>query len=866
MSFASRAMAIVSSAFVLLSPVAASAAVQFSLLELYREEIARLVEAPGTSRSVAAGRINPASWPVQGRGGFYLSFEDFENDRSVDDITGVLSLGALGFGVRHVDTGPFRWTDYTLGLGFGNRSAAMGIAYAWSKGDREELGDTERLISGSLYRWSWGSLGLMGAYDFAAKQALDQIDVGLRPFGPRWTLFGDFLGWRASGKVLPWSNYDETTWGYGVQAHVLPGLAVGVRADDEGNIGLRLDLAWDSLRPSVRNRVNDDGDRVSTTYAIEIGEGPNLRDLLPTGRRYPEIDLRGPVAYQRYRWFDDRTRFLELLARIHAYAEDPQIEGVLLNLSGVQMNAANAWELRAQLAGLRAVGKKVLVYCDRLGMSDYMLASVADELWMDPQGSLDLTGLNTGRSYYRRMLEKAGIGFDEWRFFRYKSAAESFSRESFSEGDREQREAILDSYWDTTRAIITQARGIDLDAYERIVNEKGMILATEAERLGLVDTVGDFHELRANVREAARRPGPDADVAAMGPMFGDPVWRGEEWGEAPRIAVLYAIGPCEMDSGIRGRELSKLIRRMREDPTVKAIVLRADSPGGDPLPSDLVARELRETSAKKPVIVSQGQVAGSGGYWISMDGDRILASPYTITGSIGVIGAHVYDAGIADRWGIDYDHVQKGDSADLYGGPSLPLVGVSIPHRPLRAEERARVKEWFDELYSDFVRAVAEGRSLDEAKVREIGEGRIWSGTDGARIGLVDEIAGLWHAIILAKQAAGLPEDARIEIVEGPQPGLIPPGLLSPRLIGARLAAAWKQDGPLRTLVSEAPDARVEAVDVRPDPLAAVLTGEQWLALPLTTRAYLHHVFTRPGRPALLVDPIDFGEWGSDER
>lgn len=848
--------------FLLVGILAASVAraAEFSLLDLYREEIARLVDAPGTSRSVAAGRINPASWPVHGRGGFSLAFEDYGSDRTIDDVTGSLSLGAVGLGVRHVDTGPFDWTEYTFGVGFGNKSATMGIAYAWSKGDRDELGNTERVITGSLYRWSWGSLGVSGAYDFAAKQALDQLDLGLRPFGPRWTLFADFLGWRESGSVIPWVDHDRTQWGYGLQAHLLPGLAVGARADERGNFGLRLDLAWDVLRPSVRYRANNDGERISTTYALEIGEGPDLRTLLPSVERYPEIHLRGPVTYQRYKWFDDRTHFVGLLARIHAHAEDPEVEGVILNLSGLSMSAAQAWELRAQLAGLRAYDKKVLVYFDRLTLSGLMLASVADELWIDPQGEIDISGLNTGRSYYRRMLEKVGIGFDEWRFFRYKSAVENYSRESFSEGEREQRQALIDSFWDTTLDIISEARGIARADLERAVDEEGMLLPRQAEELGLVDAVGDFHELREEKRNAMRRPGSDAEVTPLGPLFGDPVWRGEEWGEAPRIAVLYAIGPCAMDSGIRGRELSKLIRRMREDPTVKAIVLRADSPGGDPLPSDLVARELRETRGKKPVIVSQGAVAGSGGYWISMDGDTILASPYTITGSIGVISAHVYDDGLADRMGIDYDHLQKGSSADLYDGPSLPLVGVSIPHRPTTAKERARAEEVILALYDDFVGAVAEGRGMSEEAVREIAQGRIYTGADGVEKGLVDDIAGLWHAIILAKQAAGLDEDARIEIVEGPERQLFPPGLLSPRLIGARIAAAWKADPPLRPLASAAP-AQVSPTDLRPDVFASVLSEEQWLALPLATRSYLMHILTASGRPAVLMDPVELGDW-----
>ena len=644
----------------------------------------------------------------------------------------------------------------------------------------------------------------------------------------------------------------------------MPGIGLAFRADDDGNLGFRLNVAYDSFGPSVRHRVDNDSDRIGTTYAVEFGDGPNLRDVFPSGRNYPELHWKGPVAYRRYGWFDDRPRMISRLNQINEIAQDPEVEGIILNLSGMQASVANLWEIRAQLAGMRAQGKKVIVYFDRLGASGYMLASVADEIWIDPMGGISLSGINFGRSYYSRMLEKIGIGFDEWRFFKYKSAAESFSRTEFSEGEKEQLTDLMNDFYGSVVEEILEGRGIAREDWDQVVNTMGELLPEEAERLGLVDGIGDFNDLRVDAHNVVARPGTDSHTAPIGPVLGDRIWRGEEWGEAPRIAVLYAIGPCEMDGGIRGRQLSKLIRQMREDPKVKAVVLRADSPGGDPLPSDLVARELKLTAEVKPVIVSQGQVAGSGGYWISMYGDEIHASPFTVTGSIGVISGHMYDNGLMDRLGIDYDHVQIGDSADLESGPSLPLVGIGLPHRPPTDAERARVKEVILDLYETFMEEVAEGRHLEMDTVRDLAQGRIYSGTRGQEIGLVDEIGGLWSAIVRAKQLAGLDGDDRIRIVEGPQLGLFPPNLLSPSLIAARAKAQWAGEPDFQPLAVAA-DLASDS-EAMPSIFEDVVSDEQWAAMPVLERLYLLRMLKSSGRASVMMDPIDLGEWMGELR
>jgi protease-4 len=216
---------------------------------------------------------------------------------------------------------------------------------------------------------------------------------------------------------------------------------------------------------------------------------------------------------------------------------------------------------------------------------------------------------------------------------------------------------------------------------------------------------------------------------------------------------------------------------------IKAIVFRVDSPGGSALASDIVAEALKECQEKKPVIVSQGYLAGSGGYWISMYSDTIVAAPNTITGSIGVIGGWFYDKGLKDKLGVTTDLVKVGDHADLGYGITLPLLG-RIPDRALTPEERAKIEYGIKFYYEEFIKKVASGRNMEYDEVAPIAQGRVWSGYDGLDIGLVDVLGGLDTAIMIAKDRAGMAADEEVDIVELPQAPLFDPGMFMPKLFG----------------------------------------------------------------------------------
>jgi len=775
------------------------------------------INSPGSSGSLAAGLVNPAAWAVQGSGGTLLAIEHPDETEEFGDLnwTFIGSGEHLAFAYQN-----FRGLDderiqnWTLGTAFGDRSFAGGFSYQWFDDDYYE---SNRWNFGLVKRARTWSLGLSGNLneDFAEGNYL--ADLGLRPFGPRLTLFGE-------GSYLPFydpadvdSEEYRFNYGFGAEIMAMPGLSISGRYNlagwdaDESSFSLGLQLSFGGGDRSAyiahMGEVSDGQGGTSTeftggTYVSESGRSGSILPFSWQGAKYPEMKLGSGAPYRRFAWFDDGQTFKGQLDQINHYAENPKTEGLVINMSGFGADPETAAELRDQLAGLRAAGKKIIIYIDRVSLFSYTLASVADELWIDPVGSIDVTGLAAGMTYRAEMLEKLGVGFEEIRLFKYKSAYETFSRMEMSEGQKEQYLAIIDDWYETSVATATGARAMSRETWDRAVEEYGDLMAEEALELGFVDKIGSWHDMKENLDEVAMRQTADPSATRLAGLYGDPVWRDEHWGGHPTIALLYAEGPCAMESGIKGRLLSKKIREARENRNVKAVVMRADSGGGDALPSDLVSRELKLTMEKKPFIVTQGYVAGSGGYWISMYSDKIVASPYTITGSIGVISGHFYDNGLDAKIGSKYQGVQRGSHADLYRGSSLPLLGT-LPHRPHSEEELTRHHFVIQALYDEFVAKVAEGRGMTVEAVDEVGRGRIWSGLDGRDIGLVDELGGLWLALQLAKEAAGIDADMPVNIAEGPELGSFNMSLFAPKLFGIEAETVEKAANPLAAYFGE---------------------------------------------------------------
>lgn len=679
--------------------------------------------------------------------------------RGLEDWGVFTAVPHLGFSVQTQDRAGVSSTDYALGSGFGTQSMSLGLQYGFGGGDAPR---DAFLAVGSVWRpAAFVSLSGTGRFSLESNDYEWTGELGVRPLrNRRLTIFGDFA-W-AKGAVA-----EDVPWSAGAAAELLPGVDLVGRYFDGGALTLGVKINLGHAGVFSQSHVDRDGDYSQQTWAVRAGGlRPGLSTgPLATGRRYVSLHPLGSVRYLKYRHFDSGgDRLFELLSDIRRARESSGVSAIALNLSGVSLLPEHAWEVRLALEEARQAGKTVVIFFDHAGMTGYHLASVADHVVMDPHGSLLLPGYAIHKTYLRGSLEKLGLAFDEWRYFTYKSAAETLVRDDMSPADREQTQAFVDDWYEQTRRDVCDSRGLTPAAFDSLVDEKMLFTSDSARVVGLVDTLArwsDRDRVMAGlsgkpVRSTSRqemRAHSDAD---------------DRWGEKPRIALVYGLGVCDLDEGIRARWLEGQFQRLARDRSIKAVVFRVDSPGGDPLASDLVAQAVKSCSERKPVIVSMGQVAASGGYWLSMCADSVVAGPATVTGSIGVIGGWLYDSGASSKLGMTADVAQRGRHADYNAGIRLPVLGTPIPRRTLSSDEQARVQDLMGDLYRRFTAAVALNRGLTPEEVSRLAEGRIYSGLDARSLGLVDEVGGLLLALDLACARAGIAKLEGAQVVEYP--------------------------------------------------------------------------------------------------
>jgi len=719
---------------------------------------------PGSFQDGLVGFTNPANLRMikMFESRFFWS-TDGTDLATFNDWGFFTGVRGLGFGMLRQNIGGVKINDYKISSGFGSDAMAMGLAYGWSTGDNYALGREKFLTVSTLIRpFRYLSAGIIGNFSLEGKDREGIMEIGIRPLGtPRVTLFAD-------GALQKDTRLTDAPWSAGAAIQFVPGInLVGRYFDNEAfTVGLTINFGMAGV--GTQAHFDSKQNHAYNSYMVRSGgmQPSIFPALFQKNKQYLPINLKGRVDYQKYILFDKKThRLMDILNTIRAAKNDPRISLLALNLSAIRVLPEHAWEIRKALKNAQKAGKKVVIFIDNAGMTTYHLASVADYIVLDPQGSIQLPGFIMGRTYLKGTLDKLGLGFDEWRFFKYKSAAEALSREDMSEPDREQRQAYIDDWYELVRQDVCQGRNLTPENFDKLVDEEIFFLPDRAQELGLVDTLARWSAIDDVLKNFSGRR-----LRKTSPMLLlDNTLPSRQWGEKPKIAVVYGLGICAMDEGIRARWLERVFLQLANKKSVKAVVFRVDSPGGDGMASDLVAEALKKCSEKKPVIISQGQVAGSGGYWISMYGDTIVAGPNTITGSIGVIGGWLYDKGFSDKIGMSSDHVQRGAHADLGFGIRLPFIGAQVPARNLTPEERKKVEHLIKKFYDIFVEKVANGRGMPVEEVRKIAEGHFYSGTDGKQVGLVDEIGGLMTALAIAQQRAGISPEEEIEIIEIPK-------------------------------------------------------------------------------------------------
>jgi protease-4 len=507
-----------------------------------------------------------------------------------------------------------------------------------------------------------------------------------------------------------------------------------------------------------------------------------------------------------------RTRLADLLDGLRRARSDQRVKALVAKIGGRPIGLATVQEIRRAVEEFRDAGKVTIAWAETFGEFSagnvpYYLATAFDTIYLQPSGDLGLTGIAMERFFLRGTLDHLGIDFQVAKRHEYKSAAEQLTERSFSGPAREAAERLAASVTGQLTDAIAECRGISAPEVRELI-DRGPFLATAALEAKLVDELGYRDEVYARVRKQA---GEEAVLQHLGRYQ-----RSRALAERARqlpsprqrhVALIYAAGPIRrgrsgrgpLSGGAMGSDtISAALRAATADENARAIVLRVNSPGGSYVASDTIWREVvRARNAGKPVVVSMGDVAASGGYFISMAADAIIAQPGTVTGSIGVITAKPVLSELLGRAGISTDSVAEGAHSEMF-----------TTSRPFSEEEWALVNNWLDHIYADFTGKVASGRRMSADRVHELARGRVWTGADALANGLVDELGGLDRAAAVARRRAGLPAAAPLRVYPRTSPldrlrpgaGDARPAALLPTLPPSAFAETW---GPVWRLATQ---------------------------------------------------------------
>lgn len=721
--------------------------------------------------------------------------------------------------------GAARYRITTLGLALSDgRTASLGVAWRWWTSPDPAVDALKSWDLGLTLRPArWLSLGA-SAQGLGARLAGERLparwDVGLatRLLDDGLTLSADLLADDAEGARF--RSRDLTA---GAQLELRSGLTLSAQLRwplegpaPEREVATLLAVGWNAAHG---------GATVGRTS--RRGESRWLAGLRSSVERYrggpeasvaPRLDVAAALRPRRVLFFAvrDEDPLGELLARLDRAGDDPEVSALVLEVGELPVGAGRVEELRAAVGRLRA-RKPVLAYLTGGGTPGYWLASAASAVAAPPDGAVLVNGLARGQLYLRDGLARLGVAVEVARAGAWKAAPEPLTRSGPSDEARTMTAALLDDVWDRLRADVAAARGLPPERVAALLDQ-GLFTAAEAKAAGLVDELLWPDELRAWAGRAAGRP---ARLA--------PAWRpaperaAQRWGPRPVVAVVRLEGTIVAgksrgeplgDGGLAGEEtVTAALRAAAEDGAVRAIVLRVESPGGDAEASGRIWREVRQARRRKPVVVSMGDYAASGGYLAAVGADAIVAEPSTLTGSIGVFVLKPDLSGLLERLSIARDVQQRGRNAD-----------VASLAKPWSAEERAAVERLVAATYRAFLEKVAEGRGLSPEAVEQVAGGRVWTGAQALERRLVDRLGGLREAVALAGARAGLRAGEPVELrwLGGRRLSLASPL----EALGA-LAAEAASPSPLARAVAAVPELRTAALLQELGPVVAL--PMEWL-------------------------------------
>jgi len=733
-----------------------------------------------TPDDISSIKFNPAGLG-QKRGfqtGFFHTFSDssFEGDNGW-----FLSAGGLGFSVEWLgNITPQTYRKYTLSSGGKFVDGLFwGTSYSWFGSKHKDYDDLSSWKLGLLARpFEFLSVGAVAKdlnrprFDRERTEVSYDFGIAVRPMGE---LMRDRLTLAVEASFAQDEKLGDATTRFRTEAEPLDGFIVFGDIDNDGNFGLGGRVNLPHLGVGTYSSVTKDYDyNQGVVYATLSHD--RYRTLLERRDSFLEVRLSGKIVEENTRvgiFEKKKPTVMDIITDIGRAKDDRTIKGMLLRIDSFDMGLAKTQEIREAILDFKRNGKTVIAFMEFGGNKEYYLATAAEKIVLLPAGYLMLTGLAAQVTFIKGTLDKLGVVADLEHIGDYKSASDLVTRESMSPAHREVVNSLLDDFYDQMTSQIAESRGWTQKQTESKIDQ-GPFTASEAWKAGLVDTLMFYDQMDELIRSECalgfsclKYPFKPRDIRVSREAYHRRRCYKYSWSIPPRIAVVFATG--SIMSGQSGRDflwgevmgsetISQALKRAREDKRVKAIVFRVDSPGGEGIASDVILREIMLTKRVKPVIVSMSDVAGSGGYWISCAADTIISMPGTYTGSIGVISGKVSLEGLYEKIGFSIETVKRGKHADFF-----------TTTREFNDEEREVVRRQIEEFYSEFVRKVAEGRGMSEAEVNSIAQGRVWTGTQAKGNGLVDMLGGLNLALAIAKEKAGLPEDAQVEIITFPK-------------------------------------------------------------------------------------------------
>ncbi|MCG3173967.1 MAG: hypothetical protein GMKNLPBB_02184 [Myxococcota bacterium] len=581
-----------------------------------------------------------------------------------------------------------------------------------------------------------------------------QTGLSFRPFTDRVTLSADYRFVQDAADPAPM-----------FRAEIVPvrglNLLGSLNTDLDYGVGVALDLANAGLGAffNVSDANGYEGVTVDARFSsvrypsvVQPGGGVMVVDVndrvaAQPGGGFLNLDI----------FFGKRVLLADLIAAIDRSASDDTISGMLLRIQDNDLSLTDLSELRTAIERFKAGGKKVVAYFETAGNEDYYLASAADRIAINPGGGVRLTGLSSTSLFFKDLLDKIGVKIQYVRVGEYKSAVETFTRDSPSRENLEAITGLLDTRGRLFVTSIASGRGKSVDEVNRWMNERGVWSARKAREDGLADELKHRDQIEDYVKETIGR------AIHLDEAYMDRKYKNNAWKSDPVIAVVDVHGTMVPgDSGfslffgptVGANNIVKALEKARKDPFVEAVILRIDSPGGSALAGEKILREVELTKEDKPVVVSMGAVAASGGYYIASKANTIVANPGTITGSIGVYAMKFEVSGLARKIGVATSTVTTAPRADADG-----------VWRPWTDGEAASVQDAINDIYKDFTGHVAQGRNKTTEQIDAIARGRVWSGEKAKELGLVDELGGLDRAIEIAREKAGIAKDRRIRLM-----------------------------------------------------------------------------------------------------